>query len=581
MEKLRTNFASGQPFLAEHINATNAAVNELIDAAFTSKTYAQMVALISQNALVPGSVYRITDFVTTAVDERDDVLFRSAGHPFDIIVRALTNNTLEEKAAAIQHAGDTYFADCNLAAWQIWYDINNDTTKYNWADATNGKGVIWRMIDEHNNDCPYDFKNIQFKRWAITEITSTSLTEDALSSLQEVLVYDDNGNRHMANKDIYGNWIPQDVQGTEYTIDETNFGWYYTFDGISSEDGETPGAHYDMSAHPFRLSDECIQAQLDDDCGVDYADYCKNNIIKSAYYEYVVDDQYYKGRQVLNNIVFANSMSYCYYDEEGEYWNYTTNYCYNNTFGNYCQYNTFGNDCGGNTFGNYCQYNTFGNNCYNNTFGNGCGNNTFGNGCGNNTFGNDCGGNTFGNNCYNNTFGNYCQYNTFGNGCGNNTFGNNCYNNTFGNGCGNNTFGNNCYNNTFGNYCQYNTFGNNCKYNTFGNNCYNNTFGNNCYNNTFGNYCQYNTFGNYCQYNTFGNDYMRCCSFGDGVQYCSISNYSTGSSNYLQYIIVLNGTQGSDSSNLLALSGLSVGVSYSQTCGLNSSGTYTHKNVLD
>ena len=30
----------------------------------------------------------------------------------------------------------------------------------------NFKGVIYRMIDEHNNDCHYDFKNIQFNRRA-------------------------------------------------------------------------------------------------------------------------------------------------------------------------------------------------------------------------------------------------------------------------------------------------------------------------------------------------------------------------------------------------------------------------------
>ena len=34
-----------------------------------------------------------------------------------------------------------------------------------------GKGVIYQMIDEHNNDCPYDFKNLQFlheKEWYYT-----------------------------------------------------------------------------------------------------------------------------------------------------------------------------------------------------------------------------------------------------------------------------------------------------------------------------------------------------------------------------------------------------------------------------
>ena len=565
MEHLRTNFTNGSPILASDKNETNQAVNELIDQAakavvYEEKTYAQIVALIAQNALVPGAFYRMTDFVTTAVDERETAQFRSAGHAFDLLLQALSTNQLSAKAAALPHADDTYFAGVELDKWQIWYDINNDTTKYNWADATNGKGVIYRLIDEHNNDCPYDFKNIQFKRWAITAISSTSLTADALASLEEALVYSQNGNRHMANKDIYGNWIPQDVQGTEFTIDEDNSGWYYTFDGISSEDGETPGDHYDMSAHPIRLSNECITYLIDTECGADYADYCKNNIIKSAYYEFVEDDQYFKGRQVLNNIVFANSMSYCYYDEEGESWNYTTNYCYANVFESECTYNTFGNYFYYNTFGNNCSYNTFGNNCQYNTFGN------------------DCCYNTFGNDCYYNTFGNYFYYNTFGNGLYSNTFGNNCWYNTFGNNCSNNTFGNSCYNNTLGNECYNNTFGNDCRYNTFGNSCYNNTFGNYFQNNTFGNYCYNNTFGNDCGSNTFGNNCQYITAF-EGIQFLDITGGSTDS-DYVRYAQILNGTKGTGSENLLTVA-FTQNVSYCQTAGLKSDGTLVIWNPAD
>ena len=519
MKHLRTDFANGSPILASDKNETNAAVNKLIDQAakslvYEEKTYTQLIALIAQNALVPGAFYRITDFITTAVDDRETAQFRSAGHPFDLLLQAISTNKLSAKAAALLHANDTYFADVELDKWQVWYDINNDTTKYNWADAENGKGVIYRLIDEHNNDCPYDFKNIQFKRWAITDISSTSLTADALNNLKEALVYSQNGNRHMANKDIYGNWIPQNIQGTEYTIDENNSGWYYTFDGIYSEDGETPGDHYDMSAHPFRLSPECIQAQLDNGCGTDYADYCKNNIIKSAYYEYVVDDQYYKGRQILNNIVFANSISYCYYDEEGKNWNYTTKYCYANVFESECTYNTFGNDCYLNTFGNDFRYNTFGNNVQQNTFGN---------------------------NFQQNTFGNNFQQNTFGNNFQENTFGNNCWYNTFGNNCGNNTFGNNF---------QENTFGNNYYHNTFGNDCYLNTFGNDFYNNTFGNY-------------------VRTITVFDGVRYVSVTG-GTSSSSYVQNAQILNGTQGTNNNDKLTI-GFAANKKYTQFAALNSS----------
>ena len=388
------------------------------------------------------------------------------------------------------------------------------------------------MIDEWGNDCPYDFKNVQFKRYAILGITSSKLTEDAISYLQSALCYDQNGGRCFATKDVYGNWVPLDVDGTSYEIDETLFEWYYTFHSLSSHDGETIMDSYDMSTRPFKILDECIKYYKEDDCGMDSKDECHDNIIKPAYQEYDQDDEYFKGRLVLNNIVFLNGLSYCYYNDIDEYWEYCSGYCY------------------GNVFGVECKNNTFGNNCYYNTFGNGC--------C-SNTFGNDCYRNTFGNNCYYNTFGNNCHDNTFGNNFQVNTFGNNCYDNTFGNGCGSNTFGSNCWGNTFGNYFQTNTFGNDCCWNTFGNYCSYNTFGNDFWNNTFGNDCYWNTFGNNVRYLTVH----------DGVQCVAVTGGSNNS--YVQCAQILNGTRGQDSNNRLQISFQS-NVNYCQFAGQNSSG---------
>lgn len=253
------------------------------------------------------------------------------------------------------------------------------------------------MIDEWGNDCPYDFKNVQFKRYAILGITSSKLTEDAISYLQSALCYDQNGGRCFATKDVYGNWVPLDVDGTSYEIDETLFEWYYTFHSLSSHDGETIMDSYDMSTRPFKILDECIKYYKEDDCGMDSKDECHDNIIKPAYQEYDQDDEYFKGRLVLNNIVFLNGLSYCYYNDIDEYWEYCSGYCYGNVFGVECKNNTFGNDCCWNTFGNDCYWNTFGNNCHDNTFGN------------------NFQVNTFGSNCWGNTFGNYFQTNTFGN----------------------------------------------------------------------------------------------------------------------------------------------------------------------
>jgi hypothetical protein len=123
-------------------------------------TYSELKVLRDGNKLIPGQQYRITDYITTTSQENT----QSAGHQFDIIVTADSENSLNEKARAIQHKGDTYFSNSNFDAWEIWYSIDNDTERFAWADVENGKGVIYRMIDEFNNDCPYDFKNIQFLR---------------------------------------------------------------------------------------------------------------------------------------------------------------------------------------------------------------------------------------------------------------------------------------------------------------------------------------------------------------------------------------------------------------------------------
>lgn len=201
-------------------------------------TYEELRTLRDTNKLKAGNSYQITDYVTTCVN--DNAI--SAEHPFDLIVTALSTNTLSERAKAVIHEGDEYFANSNLAAWDIWYDLdNNKHNKFKWAAAdlytykvsafgtittvryigvttaeydgihycvwafedssgirvytragdpdentmvyaleedemvefpsakfikelhTEGKGVIYRMIDENGNDFPYDFKNIIHK----------------------------------------------------------------------------------------------------------------------------------------------------------------------------------------------------------------------------------------------------------------------------------------------------------------------------------------------------------------------------------------------------------------------------------
>ena len=280
---------------------------------------------------------------------------------------------------------DPYFKNSNLPAWKLKYCLDNDTSRFTWADEENGTGVIYYMKDEHNNECPYDFKNIQFKRWAITGFTDEFKDND---DLKATLLYDENEQPVMyACKDAAGNVIPLSAE-----IDESIFQWCYTFTGYDTSTSLSQIEWYDMSTDRHKLSDELIQALIDDGCGSDIIDTCENNVISELTKEFLIDDYYDIGSLILNNIVF---FSHFYDNGYDNGWDIA-----------HCDYNTFGNDCDYNTFGDGCDYNTFGNDCHYNTFGDGCHYNTFGNKCCQNTFGNYC---------YYNTFGTYCNSNTFGN----------------------------------------------------------------------------------------------------------------------------------------------------------------------
>ncbi len=360
----------------------------------TPITWAEIKALRDGAQLIPGMYYRITDYTTTVANDTEA---RSAGHLFDVIVMATSTNTLSEEGKAIRSDRDTdnYFADANLDAWKIWYSLDNDVTRFAWADAENGTGVIYFMKDEWNNECPYDFKNIMFKRYKVT---------------------DDSPKGELA--DLTGQYLGVISGMTSLIIeDENDFLWCYTFNLLNGDACADLTIYKDnqlLSICCENIIGSCHVDMSSDEGAIKKTKILNNNVIQCTYTQAILC-----GANTFGAICFDNTL----YSSQGMVMaNKISDLCYNNIVSG--MFNTFGNYCGSNTFGNYCGSNTFGNSCSNNTFGNSCYRNTFGNNCGSNTFGNDC---------YSNTFGNYCYYNTFGNGCYNNTFGNDCDYNTFGN----------------------------------------------------------------------------------------------------------------------------------------------------
>jgi hypothetical protein len=243
----------------------------------------------------------------------------------------------------------------------FWYSktefLNQGDTVYQYSDSdgefvaaaveiTTGKGVIYYMKDEWGNECPYDFKNIQFTR--------------KLSF-------------------PYGSWPVLDTE----TGNDT---WVYTFCGSISSGSNTYSLGDGSLIGPHEYGTDTAGG------GTFHRNIIKPRIISS-----------YQGRMQLNDNVLLGQ---CDAPTPG---NIGLAYCCNN--------NTFDANCGSNTLGCCCSFNTFGSKCFSNTLGAYCMNNTFGNDCTLNTFGNQCCSNTFGNDCSFNTMDSSGTYNIFETSC--------------------------------------------------------------------------------------------------------------------------------------------------------------------
>ena len=392
-------------------------------------TYANLVSLRESSNLIPGQQYRITDYTCTTTSTGT----KSAGHVFDVIVTANDESTLNEVASVVKHNGDEYFANSDLNAWQIWYCLDNDTSRFNWADTTNGKGVIYRMIDEFDNDIPYDFKNIQFKH-------------------------------------------PKDTTTYPY--------YYYTFASNNIEDNTDCSLNISSMCYSNTIKNTTLKGE-----NINETPMILNQIIFIS--NMCVSNTF--GYDCNSNSFGA----ICIYNTFGNGCTGNTfgGGCASNTFGIGCTDNTFGEICSANTFGDGCQSNTFAGTCQYNTVGKNFRDNTFGDVCTYNTFGYAYANNTAGNHFQSNTFGDGCQGNTFGDQCTDNIFGNYCFGNTFGNKCSYNTFGNGFEFNTVGNEFSGNTFGNICLYIKFASDKSDASAKYNYYrNNHFGDGCKYIVF---------------------------------------------------------------------------------------
>lgn len=318
----------------------------------TETTWSVLKTLRDGGNLVPGMQYRITDY-NCIVDPEFSEEYISGGHAFDIIVIADTTSKLNESARAAIHSGDSYFQYNNLSAWELKYRLDNDTDNFSWAYSS-GKGIIYYMKDEWNNECPYDFKNIKF------------IAKEANSTVGIV-----------ANVAYY---TFSDVSGAnDQTVEDLSI-----YDAVCRDNkicAYCPG--------PFYLPGNIFRNQSTD---------CNSNEIGFDSWGNVFgfNAKYNKLGKNCSNNSFGSA-------------------CYYNTLEDNCSDNIISNACVRNTFYEYCRSNSISNNSRDNVFYSNCSNNTLGTYCMDNIFGAESRNNILGNSCKYNNIGNYCSYITMGN----------------------------------------------------------------------------------------------------------------------------------------------------------------------
>lgn len=298
-------------------------------------TYAELKAMRDGGELVPGMWYRITDYVTTLPEKMGaftgEVMERSAGHAYDLVVVALSGSVLSENALAMLHDGDEYFAGANLAAWQLKYCLDNDTERFRWLASANGKGVVYWMKDEWGNEASFDFKNIQFKRYTVKTRSQVYASPYAVGQYKIVSYFQSLfnnktivppfANRAMWIHDYYGyrseQWLydndaatwqdgpnpqsggtrmfvnlygPEDV---EILVEVEHGEWYYTFSKKNS-DADVP-------------SDRSLEGAIENMSMLFREHRVPNNVFLTSAHSSVVDGKHNTFGSVFNSSVRSSS----------------------------------------------------------------------------------------------------------------------------------------------------------------------------------------------------------------------------------------------------------------------------------
>ena len=203
---------------------------------YAEVTYEELKVLRDNKQLEAGMKYRITDFVS----ETSMTGTRSANHPFDLIVTALSSDSLSEIASAIRHDGDTHFENADLGAWTVYYCLDNDKQRFPWAKADvpaspQKWSCDWGILESRlDNNASTNYKTV-----AVDGRTYYLYRPDDPSSHLEDYTFEARSGEAIVIDSTEG-FIYKSDSAPYY--DEWEEYWYW--DGVSSIEVYTADGHY-------------------------------------------------------------------------------------------------------------------------------------------------------------------------------------------------------------------------------------------------------------------------------------------------------------------------------------------------
>ena len=242
-----------------------------------SITHSELKTLRDNSQLIPGTFYRITDYECTTVQADS----RSANHPFDIVVQALDKSTLSENAQAIQHEGDEYFADAKLEAWKLKYTIDNDASRFAWAqnliiEQSARWSCGWGVLEERYDDG-----------------ASANYTTTTIDGVQKYLYRPSQPTSYLEGKTFYR------YEGQEMMSFEDASELYFVTRENPLETGEQTGPLLVIYAPTGRVITE-LEVSSDDGENTDYDD----NTIWKAYFGDSLDMKTYGYTIDINGVTY-------------------------------------------------------------------------------------------------------------------------------------------------------------------------------------------------------------------------------------------------------------------------------------